>query len=152
MVGREDKKLNDLFYTCGLIAYIARKTKNTPKDVVNKLGIEAIDKIYDLADIYHSDNIKRVSDDFIDEYNITHGNFNNVDECEYMVPTHWDIGKVYRRLISAVAQDEGIDVIDALMKVYNSSTSDLIENYNSSFYYDNPMSIFYTYKNNGIPE
>ena len=26
--GREDKKDNDLFYTCSLIDYISRKTKN----------------------------------------------------------------------------------------------------------------------------
>ena len=49
--GRESKKDNDLFYTCSLIDYIARKTKNTRADVVNKLGKQRIDKIYDLADI-----------------------------------------------------------------------------------------------------
>ena len=31
--GRESKKDNDLFYTCSLIDYIARKTKNTRVDV-----------------------------------------------------------------------------------------------------------------------
>ena len=50
--GRESKKDNDLFYTCSLIDYIARKTKNTRADVVNKLGKQRIDKIYDLADVY----------------------------------------------------------------------------------------------------
>ena len=34
--------------------------------MVNALGKERIAKIYDLADIYHSDNIERVSDDFIE--------------------------------------------------------------------------------------
>lgn len=28
MIGREDKKENDLFFTCSLIDYIARKTNN----------------------------------------------------------------------------------------------------------------------------
>ena len=28
MVGRENQKDNDLFFTCSLIDYIARKTKN----------------------------------------------------------------------------------------------------------------------------
>lgn len=28
MTGREDQKANDLFFTCSLIDYIARKTKN----------------------------------------------------------------------------------------------------------------------------
>ena len=39
------------------------KTKNTRMDVVNTLGKKRIEKIYDLADVYHSDNIDRVSDD-----------------------------------------------------------------------------------------
>ena len=28
MNGREDNKLNDLFFVCSLIEYVARKTKN----------------------------------------------------------------------------------------------------------------------------
>lgn len=66
-IGRESSKDNDLFFTCSLIDYIARKTKNTRMDVVNTLGKKRIEKIYDLADVYHSDNIDRVSDDFIVE-------------------------------------------------------------------------------------
>ena len=38
MTGREDSKANDLFYTCSLIDYIARKTKNRRKDIVDALG------------------------------------------------------------------------------------------------------------------
>ena len=89
--GRESKKDNDLFYTCSLIDYIARKTKNTRADVVNKLGKQRIDKIYDLADVYHCDNIDRVSDDFIEEAGIQEGNFDNVGECKYSIPSHWTL-------------------------------------------------------------
>ena len=67
MIGREDTKENDLFFTCSLIEYIARKTKNRRGNVVNALGFQRLQKIYELADIYHSDNIDRVSDDFIAE-------------------------------------------------------------------------------------
>ena len=77
-VGRESKKDNDLFFTCSLIDYIARKTKNTRKDIVNALGKQRVKKIYDLADVYHSDNIDRVSQDFIEEAGIQEGNFDNV--------------------------------------------------------------------------
>ncbi len=38
MIGREDPKENDLFFTCSLIDYIARKTKNKRADVVNASG------------------------------------------------------------------------------------------------------------------
>ena len=87
-IGRESKKDNDLFFTCSLIDYIARKTKNTRKDIVNSLGKPRVEKIYDLADVYHSDNIDRVSKDFIEEAGIQQGNFDNVGECQYAIPTH----------------------------------------------------------------
>lgn len=152
MNGREDKKSNDLFFTCSLIGYIARKTKNTPAHVVNCIGKEVFEKIYELADIYHSDNIESVSDDFIEKGNITCGTFDNVSDCNYSVPSYWDIGKVYKRLILMVAKNKNIGVIDALIEVYNSHISELIEDYNSSFYFENPETIFSTYQNNCIPE
>ena len=146
--GRENRKDNDLFFTCSLIDYIARKTKNTRADVVNKLGKDRIEKIYDLADVYHGDNIDRVSDDFIEEAGIQQGYFDNVGDCGYAIPTHWDIGKVYKRLIKMVAKDEKISIVDALFKVYNSFISAKIDDYNSSVYYENPSYIFECYKQN----
>ncbi len=137
--GRENQKENDLFYTCSLIDYIARKTTNTRAAVVNALGKRRLEKIYDLADVYHSDNIDRVSDDFIEETGITSGTFDNVGTCGYSIPTHWDIGKVYKRLIKQVAEYEEISV-DALIRVYNSFLSEKIDDYNSSVYYENRLS------------
>lgn len=150
MTEREDKKANDLFFTCSLIEYIARKTKNKPSDIVNYLGETALRKIYDLADVYHSDNIDRVSDDLIEACHIQTGSFDNVAECRYSVPTHWDIGKVYKRLILSASAENHSDIIKTLIDVYSSFVSDLIEDYNSSFYYDNPQTIFYTYINNSV--
>lgn len=146
--GRESQKDNDLFFTCSLVDYIARKTKNTRADVVNALGKKRLEKIYDLADIYHSDNIDRVSEDFIEEACIKEGSFDNVRNCGYSIPTHWDIGKVYKRLIKQVAECENIDIIDALVKVYNSFISQKIDDYNSSVYYENPSYIYESYREN----
>ena len=146
--GREDQKENDLFFTCSLIDYIARKTKNTRATVVEKLGRDRLEKIYDLADVYHCDNIDRVSDDFIQEAGIPTGTFDNVAECRYAIPTHWDIGKVYKRLIKQVAANEQIEVIDALRKVYRSFISPKIDYYNSSVYYENPSYIYECYREN----
>jgi len=87
----------------------------------------------------------------IEEKQIPTGTFDNVAACEYSVPTHWDIGKVYKRLILMVAQNEQCSKIEALMKVYHSHVSDLIEDYNSSFYYDSPYTILETYENGGYP-
>ena len=62
------------------------------------------------------------------------------------MPSCWDIGKVYKRLIKMVAEDKKKDVIDALIEVYNSFISPAIDDYNSSFYYENPLFIFECYK------
>ena len=148
--GREDKKDNDLFYLCGLIDYMARKTKNERSYVVNKLGRERLDKIYDLADVYHFDNIDRVSEDFIKEADIKNGTFDNVKECGYAIPSHWDIGKVYKRLVKKVAEEDGIDTISALIKVYNSFISPKIDDYNSSVYYENPSYIYESYREGSL--
>ena len=148
--GRESQTDNDLFFVCGLIDYIARKTQNKRADIVNRLGRERLQKIYSLADVYHSDNIDRVSDDFITEAKISEGNFDNVAECKYAIPSHWDIAKVYKRLIKQVAQEEQIDVVDALIKVYNSFLSEKIDDYNSSLYYENPSYLLECYLENKI--
>lgn len=146
--GRESQKDNDLFFTCSLIEYIARKTKNIRSEVVNKLGKVRISKIYDLADVYHCENIDKISDEFIEDADIVPGKFDNVADCGYSVPSYWDIGKVYKRLIKMVAADEKIEIIDALIEVYNSFISSKIDDYNSSVYYENPNYIFECYKEN----
>ena len=143
--GREDAKDNDLFFTCSLIDYIARKTKNTRSDVVNALGKKRLEKSYELADVYHSDNIDRVSDDFIQEASIKNGEFDNVKECRYAIPSFWDIGKVYKRLVKSVAEEEKTGVVDALINVYNSFISSKIDDYNSSMYYENPSYLLECY-------
>ncbi len=141
MTGREDKKANDLFYLCSLIAYIARKTKNKPAVIADALGTKYLTKIYELADVYHCDNIDDVSDGFIEKCRIETGIFDNVSACKYSVPTHWDIGKVYKRLILMVSARRQTDPIDVLRDVYHSHVCDLIEDYNGSFYYENPQTI-----------
>ena len=150
MIGREAQKDNDLFYTCGLIDYIARKTKNTRADVVNYLGRKNLEKIYDLADVYHSDNINRVSDDFVEECGIENGSFDNVAACTYSIPTHWDIAKVYKRLVKQVAEWKQVDIIEALMLVYQSFISEKIDDYNSSMYYENPSYLFECFVENRV--
>lgn len=47
-----------------------------------------------------------------------------------------------------VADYEQIEVVDALIEVYNSFISPKIDDYNSSVYYENPNYIFEYYKEN----
>ena len=141
MIGRESQQANNLFFTCSLIEYIARKTKNKRSDTVDALGRAVIEKIYDLADIYHSDNIETVCDDFIEKSGLTIGSYDNVSAAKYAVPSYWDIGKVYKRLILGIAAKKNLPIVDALFDAYHSFVSEKIDDYNSSFYYEAPQNI-----------
>lgn len=112
---------------------------------MDALGRDRVAKMYDLADVYHSDNIDDVSSRFIEEARITTGSFDNVGECGYSIPTHWDIGKVYKRLILGIAKEKNIPIVEALFLAYHSFVSDKIDDYNSSFYYENPQNILLAY-------
>ena len=145
----ETQEENDLFFTCSLIEYIARKTKNTKKYVVEKLGEENIRKIYELAEVYHSENIEKVSDEFIENSGIELGDYDKVSECQYRVPTYWEIGKVYKRLIIRLNNNRN-EYIETLQTVLKSWIIEKIDNYNSSMYYENPEYIYQCYVQNKV--
>lgn len=140
----ENKEDNDLFFLCSLIEYIARKTKNTKKAVVEKLGKKNIQKIYDLADVYHSENIEKVSDEFIELTSIQEGDYDIITRCQYRVPSFWEIAKVYRRLIMMVNSDKN-KYVETTIEVLSSWIIPHIDNYNSSMYYENPSYIYACY-------
>ena len=146
----ESQKENDLFFVCSLIEYIARKTNNTKKYIVERLGKKKIQKLYDLAEVYHSENIEKVSDELIEEARIENGNYDIISKCEYNVPTYWDIGKVYKRLIVMLCNNDEGKYIYTAIEVLSSWIIEKIDNYNSSMYYENPSYIYECYKEKKI--
>jgi hypothetical protein len=150
MTGRENPKENDLFFLCSLIEYIGRRTKNQRGLIVNALGKKELQHIYDYADVYHCENIDKVSDELIEKHQILEDHYDNIADARYAIPSHWDIGKVYQRLILDVAHATGSDVIETLMVVYNSWITRKIDNYNSSMYYENPSYLFESYKEGAV--
>ncbi|MDR1925196.1 MAG: hypothetical protein LBQ66_12565 [Planctomycetaceae bacterium] len=145
MTGREAKTENDLFFVCSLIESVARKTKNMRKDIVNKLGLATIRHYLELADVYHCESMDNLVLELVEKCSIATGTFDNVADCRYRVPTPFDIGKVYKRLIVSVAQNKNFAFSDALMDVYNSWISPKIDDYNSSMYFENPDYLFQSY-------
>lgn len=141
----EPQNENDLFFLCSFIEYIARKTNNKKSYIVKKIGKELLQKIYNLAEVYHSENIEKVSDEIIEQSKIEHGNYDIIGNCKYNIPTYWDIGKVYKRLILMVNNDEN-EYINTLYSVLSSWIIKKIDNYNSSMYYENPDYIYECYK------
>ncbi len=145
MIGREDKVANNLFFVCSLIEYIGRKTKNHRNVIVNALGKDELQHIFDLADIYHNENLDKLTFDLVEKYEIKEGGFDNILNAKYSIPTHWDIGKVYKRLIIAVSQKENKSIIETLIEVYNSWLARKIEDFNGSIYYESPEYLFQSY-------
>ncbi len=145
MIGREDKVANNLFFLCSLIEYIGRKTKNHRNVIVNALGKDELQHIFDLADIYHNENLDKLTFELVDKYKIEEGVFDNILNARYSIPTHWDIGKVYKRLIIDVSKKENKAFITTLIEVYNSWLSRKIEDFNGSIYYESPAYLFQSY-------
>ena len=122
----------DLMYTCSLIEYIGRATRQRRGEVVRMLGVDVVTRIYRHADVLHCDAIERVADEFISMCGIETGQFDNVGACRYDVPDYWTIGEVFERLIEDVSDG---DAIETLHEVYASWMCDALSNYNSDLFY-----------------
>lgn len=129
------KNNSALFYTCSLIEYIGRMTKQRRSNVVKHFGTNTIKRIYKYADVFHCDPIEKVADEFISLTNIPVDSFDNVAKCRYEVPDYWTIGEVYERLIEDLEEKTCKDVVDLIVEVYTSWIDSAISNYNTDFYY-----------------
>jgi hypothetical protein len=89
--------------------------------------------------------MEKLVDEAVARHGIAEGTFDNVAACLYRVPTVFDIAKVYKRLIVAVATHRGIPLVGAVLEVYGSWVSGAIDDYNSSFYFENPDYVFQSY-------
>ena len=134
---------DNLFYFCILIEYIARKTKNTRRDVIAYFSKPMISRQLRLAEVNHCLSFEEVSDELIEEFSIKTGEFDSVGECKYTVPTESAIGRVYQRLILS-AQKSNLE--EAIVDVFSSFISDEISNFNSNVYYSNPSYLLCSYQ------
>ena len=128
---------DDLFYVCSMIEFVARETHNQVKDVVNKLTDKDLLHQLKAAGVNHCLSYEQVCDEWIEEYGIEDGTFDNITTCKYTVPTVTSIGRVYQTLIMNVM---GIheNVVETIKKVYASFISEAISDFNSNVYYSNP--------------
>ena len=143
-----EKNNSALFYTCSLIEYIGRETKNKRSDVIDCLGKDALKRILKYADVFHCEPIAKTADDFIQSSGISDGTFDNIALCIYSVPDYWDIGEVFARLIEDSYEEQ--EIVDGLLEVYHSWIADVILNFNSDFFYQSREYIAVCYKEGEI--
>lgn len=131
-------KTDDLFFVCYMIERIARQLKQPNKYVANIMGHDELAKKLSLADVLHSENPLAVAAGWIDEYQLEEGNYDvtKVDpELCSKIPTATQMGKVYKRLVlNTMQQNE--DYADAILRVYNHPICEVLDNYDSSAYYE----------------
>ena len=138
-----DKNNNSLFYTCSLIEFISRETKNNRKDIIEFLG-EDLERIYNYEDVFHCEPIEKVANDFIIRNNISTGKFDNISKCKYNIPDYWEIGEVFERLIEDIYDEK--DVFRGIREVYSSWLAEKILNFNSDLYYQSRQYLAECYK------
>lgn len=129
---------DDLYFVCYMIERTARQLKQPNKYVANMMGHDELAKKLSLADVLHSANPLAVASDWIEEYGLQPGNFDvtQVDsELCPEIPTATQMGKVYKRLILNTMQSNE-DYADAIIRVYNNPICEVIDNYNTSAYYE----------------
>ena len=134
----EEVTVNDLYFVCYMIERVARQLKQPNKYVANRMGHDELAKKLSLASVLHSENPLAVAAEWIEEFDLQTGHYDvtavNAELCS-RIPTETQMGKVYKRLILSTLQ-ENEDFADAILRVYNNPICEIIDNYNSSAYYE----------------
>ncbi|WP_419022592.1 hypothetical protein [Emergencia sp.] len=105
-----------------------------------------------MANVLHCENPLKIEDQWIQKYNLQEGNFDikNVNkDLVQQIPTETQIGKVYMRLIiDTLPPDKNF--VEGLIRVYNHSICETIDNYNASAYYEPSYVIARGYNEGGF--
>lgn len=134
----EEVTVNDLYFVCYMVERIARQLKQPNKYVANTLGKRVLQEKLSLAGVLHCENPDAVAQDWVDAYKLQSGMYDVSDvDTRYTdhIPTPTQMGKVYSRLVVSTLQ-EGEDYADGIIRVYNHPISEIIDDYNSSAYYE----------------
>ncbi|NFO14930.1 hypothetical protein FDB34_12150 [Clostridium botulinum] len=143
---------NDLYFMCYIIERIARTLHTRNRNVVNAISYDELVKKISLASVLHCENPLKVVEDWINEYDLKKGEFNILDvdkELVDKVPSETQMGKVYKRLILNTLEPNE-DYIQGLIRVYNHKICDIIDDYNSSAYYEPLPTIIRSYYNSSF--
>ena len=148
----EKIKKDDLFFICYMIERVARRLHQKNKYIVNQIGKKEFEHLISIANVLHAMNPDSVEDQWIEDYLLKEGSFDitKVDrELVEKIPSPIQMGKVYQRLISDTLQP-GETEVSGILRVYNNSICDVIDNYNCSAYYEPSYVIARAYQDGGF--
>ena len=134
---------------CFLIEKVSRHIHQRNAYVVNKLGYDNLYHLTSVANVLHCENSDQVVCDVIEEYGLEQGDFHieNVNrELCTNIPTEFDMGKVYTRLIvDTLYPDE--DYVEGILRIYNDEICRTLDDYNNGSYYEPSYVMARAYKN-----
>lgn len=136
---------NDLYYTAALVEYIGRESCNRRKTVAEAIGVDGIRDLMDTADVNHCLSFSQVADEVTEAFGIQRGTYDTVSMCEFKVPSHLAIGKVYARLVEDTEQNPE-QYANQLYEVLTSELSDVISDFNCSMFFAPRAEIAYNYR------
>lgn len=148
----ENITANDLYFVCFMVERIARLLKQPNKYVVNTMGKKEIEERLSLANVQHAENPDAVANQWITDNSLSSGNVDVTDvdaDLVTKVPTDLQMGKVYSRLIQSTLKDDE-NLADAMLRIYNDPLCEIIDNYNSSAYYEPSYFITRAYYQGGF--
>ena len=143
---------NDLYFLCYMIERVARQLHQRNKYVVNSIPKDEWERLISPANVLHCENPLKIAAEWIEEYKLVKGNFDITDVDSDLVdeiPSETQMGKVYTRLILSTLQPEE-NYIGVMIRVYNDEICDIIDNYNSSAYYEPSYVITRAYNDGGF--
>ena len=132
--------------------HVAKKLHQKNKYVVNSISKDEWERLISLANVLHCENPLKIEAEWIEEYKLKRGDFDITDvepELVDQIPSETQMGKVYMRLILATLQPEE-DYINGMIRIYNDEICDMIDNYNSSAYYEPSYVITRAYNDGGF--
>lgn len=148
----EEISQNDLYFICYMIERVARRLKQPNRYVVNSIEKNEWKRLISLANVLHCENPLKIEEEWIEAYQLTSGNLDvtKVDtDLVVSIPTATQMGKVYMRLIIDTLLPKE-DYVEGMLRVYNDEICGVIDNYNSSAYYEPSYVIARAYMNNGF--
>lgn len=135
---RKDSLDDDLYFTCYLIEIIGRDRRLERKDVVNTIGADGLRTIYNDAPILHCLSPERNVGEQCELFNIPYGTFDNLDKCSWTKPSATGIGRLYASICAyafKTRNDQGADLLQTVVEVYNSFLDEVISDYTSPTYW-----------------
>ncbi|MGL5575136.1 MAG: hypothetical protein ACRDCW_06255 [Sarcina sp.] len=129
---RENKYYDDTTYTCQLLEQVSRMSNNNMRFVIETIGLDGVEHIYKLADVYHCDSPEYSGDFIIEKYKIPMGS--------YIKSNHVPVTTIGRSLGTLVLEliENKEEIPSKIHEVLGSWWMPHIDNYNSSLYYETP--------------